>query len=193
MLVIYRRGIGMKVRCIDNGLRWDLLTVGKEYEGAIDTLDPKYIKLKLDDGMRENPSYRLSRFEIVNEYEMEKTFREVIADIKEGEVWENTDIEIYIEFSGIEIKSKSGFNKSTISLLPEIDGKYKLQRKQYIFQEAFKAYEDGKEIESCVTGDRYLWNGITDLIKKKTYNEFHKLKSIGINEIRGKWYINEGK
>lgn len=69
--------------------------------------------------------------------------------------------------------------------------KFKLQRKQYTFEEAFKAYKNGKVIESCVTGDKYTWNGLTDLICKNGEDGYSKLKSIYIEEIKGKWYIND--
>ena len=78
---------------------------------------------------------------------MGKTFREVIADIKPGEVWES------------DIKIIKCTNDGNISVRSKIDGKteimnfnkcnlYRLQRKEYTFEEAFKAYEKGKEIES---------------------------------------------
>lgn len=117
---------------------------------------------------------------------MEKTFREVIADIKEGEVWESTYTKIYIGDYGIEIKSKSAFTEDTISLLPEEGGNYKLQRKEYTFTEAFAAYEEGKEIESCNSGVKYrLQHGGSDC-----YSNGTKTNVLCFGEIRGKWYIN---
>lgn len=128
------------------------------------------------------------------ENKMEKTFREVIADIKEGEVWVQTEEgyvteRIYCVDGGIYLtlkQSRSSFGTS---------GKYKLERKEYTFEEAFKAYEEGKEIESCIEGQRYKKEGGEDY-----YFDFNKEKYIllewdkdifTITSIRNKWYIND--
>ena len=117
----------------------------------------------------------------IKENNMEKTFREVIADIKEGEVWVNDTAPISF------IKLRPGgildFNKNVgINL----NVKYKLQRKEYTFEEAFKAYEEGKEIESCYSGGTYkLQNGGSDC-----FGGGQKKSTIAFSEIRGKWHIN---
>ena len=107
----------------------------------------------------------------IKENNMEKTFREVIADIKEGEVWENENRKITINDLGeIFIKDKiTGLR----SFNPKV--KYKLQRREYTFEEAFKAYEEGKEIQSASTDKIY-----------------HKEKDFlfASYEISKKWYIN---
>ena len=158
----------MKVRCIDC-LGLTKLEVGKIYEGELKfskwwEQDRWYIK-----GM-ENLCFREHAFEIVKEDNMEKTFREVIAYIKEGEVCINDTAPISI------IKLRPGeildFNKNVgINL----NVKYKLQRKEYTFEEAFKAYEEGKEIQSASTDKIY-----------------HKEKDFlfASYEISKKWYIN---
>ena len=72
---------------------------------------------------------------------------------------------------------------------------FKLQRKEYTFEEAFKAYEKGKEIESCIEGQRDKKEGGEDY-----YFDFNKGKYIllewdkdifTITSIRNKWYIND--
>ena len=158
----------MKVRCVDD-LGLTKLEVGKIYEGELKfsewwEQDRWFIK-----GM-ENLCFREHAFEIVKEDNMEKTFREVIADIKEGEVWVNDTAPISF------IKLRPGgildFNKNVgINL----NVKYKLQRKEYTFEEAFKAYEEGKEIQSASTDKIY-----------------HKEKDFlfASYEISKKWYIN---
>lgn len=118
-----------------------------------------------------------------------KTFREVIADIKKGEVWESeekiislmntNDVVITLKDRDRRINSM-GFVSSTL---------YHLQRKQYTFEEAFKAYEKGKEIESCYSQYKYKKEGGLDLYSK-TENEWYGEDSFEIDEIRGKWYIN---
>lgn len=111
-----------------------------------------------------------------------KTFREVIADIKEGEVWECGHILITKSNYGIELKGMSSYS----NYFTDDNKIFKLQRKGYTFEEAFKAYEEGKEIESCYSGDKYMiQHGGSDC-----YADGSKTGTIGFNEIRGKWYIN---
>lgn len=119
----------------------------------------------------------------IKEYDkMEKTFREVIADIKEGEVWESEnnscDVIIVKDMTGIQIRD---FKDNALVFFSD-SWKFKLRRKQYTFTEAWKAYEEGKEIESCVRGGRY------QLEKYSTVSEVNSF--IWFDEIRGKWYIN---
>lgn len=120
--------------------------------------------------------------------EIERTFREVIADIKEGEVWECRSKYIQRFADGIQIYHKEK-GKSTPSMLMRNNDKFKLQRKEYTFEEAFKAYEEGKEIESCYSQYKYKKEGGLDL-HSKTENEWYGEDNFEIDEIRGKWYIN---
>lgn len=127
--------------------------------------------------------------EEVKEDKMEKTFREVIADIKPGEVWESENnscnIRITRTKTGISIRD---FNDNAIVWFDD-DFKFKLQRKEYTFEEAFKAYEEGKEIESCKfkykkrNGQDYFYSN-TSQAWEKHYEGFL------LQEIRNKWYIN---
>ena len=121
----------------------------------------------------------------IKEDNIEKTFREVIAMIKEGEVWESRSKYIKRFPAGIQIYHREK-GRTTPSMLMADNDKFKLQRKEYTFEEAFKAYEDGKEIESCYSGDKYMiQHGGSDC-----YADGSKTGTIGFNEIRGKWYIN---
>ena len=156
----------MKVRCYDNSYFEDCLTVGKIYD--VKEIKENYYVIKDDKGITN--LFWHGNFEIVKEDNMEKTFREVIADIKEGEVWVNDTAPISF------IKLRPGgildFNKNVgINL----NVKYKLKRKEYTFEEAFKAYEEGKEIQSASTDKIY-----------------HKEKDFlfASYEISKKWYIN---
>ena len=156
----------MKVRCYDNSYLEDCLTVGRIYD--VKEIKENYYVIKDDKGITN--LFWHGNFEIVKEDNMEKTFREVIADIKEGEVWVNDTAPISF------IKLRPGgildFNKNVgINL----NVKYKLQRKEYTFEEAFKAYEEGKEIQSASTDKIY-----------------HKEKDFlfASYEISKKWYIN---
>lgn len=169
----------MKVRCIAAGSYSDELTTGKEYEVLSEI--GCYYQLKINDKGQGYQCYVKSRFKVIEEEKemKEKTFREVIADIKEGEVWEGGCFKVYIENGKINIDRIIKEKISGYGII--LDGKFKLQRKQYTFEEAFKAYENGKEIESCVSVEVYSLE-----------REKRKLQAIlfDIEEIRGKWYIN---
>lgn len=110
----------------------------------------------------------------IKEDNIEKTFREVIADIKEGEVWESRSKYIRRFNDGIQIYHKEN-GKATPSMLMADNDKFKLQRKQYTFEEAFKAYEEGKEIQSISSDKIYQ--------KERDY-------LFASYEISKKWYIN---
>ena len=114
----------------------------------------------------------------------EKTFREVIADIKEGEIWDSGYKEIRLYNGEIMIVSKD----SSFSMVFYDSTKYKLKRQLYSFEEAFKAYEEGKEIESVYSLHRYKKeNGEDVAIFIADWQEFDYFE---LYEIRGKWYIN---
>lgn len=174
----------MKVRCYDNSYLEDCLTVGRIYD--VKEIKENYYVIKDDKGITN--LFWHGDFEIVKENEMEKTFREVIADIKEGEVWECRSKYIQRFADGIQIYHKEK-GKSTPSMLMRNNDKFKLQRKEYTFEEAFKAYEEGKEIESCYSQYKYKKEGGLDLYSK-TENEWYGEDNFEIDEIRGKWYIN---
>lgn len=111
----------------------------------------------------------------------ELTFIEVIANIKDGEIWENEKqrvARIYINKLGnVQLEGDDIDFAQNFSTCVDLNAKYKLKRKKYSFTEAFKAYEEGKEIESCISGERYK----LDDIKLLVYAE----------EIKGEWYIND--
>lgn len=128
---------------------------------------------------------------------MEKTFKEVIADIKEGEVWESELGNMIIKNeTGIRITHENVYAGGFFVAIFDDKTKYKLQRKQYTFEEAFKAYEEGKEIESCESGEKYAKNlvyGDDCKLIQETNNWLHHAKLeeiISFDEIRNKWYIN---
>ncbi|WP_250455947.1 hypothetical protein [Clostridium tertium] len=122
----------------------------------------------------------------------ERTFKEVIANIKEGEVWESTIKTVSLINGAINIERKNKIE--TYYIYIKESELFKLQRKEYTFQEAFKAYEEGKEIESC-EGCKFkrcdkdvvlIIDFAGDKIKRSSCEELFSIK-----EIRGKWYIND--
>ena len=68
------------------------------------------------------------------------------------------------------------------------------KRPQYTFQEAFKAFEEGKEIESCESGFKFEIYEDATKIKREGYKTIYEYKAVKIfstEEIQGKWYIND--
>ena len=68
------------------------------------------------------------------------------------------------------------------------------KRPQYTFQEAFKAFEEGKEIESCESGFKFKIYEDKVRIKRVCYKVLYeclKVKIFSIEEILGGWYIND--
>lgn len=125
----------------------------------------------------------------------EKTFKEVIADIKEGQVWDDGFIKIEMISGTISIGSlnEKPF-KNIIAFVINPCRKFKLKRKEYTFEEAFKAYEEGKEIESCEGCKFKKINEDNLLIINFAKCNIERCESeniFSIKEIRGKWYINE--
>ena len=123
---------------------------------------------------------------------MEKTFREVIRVIKEGEVWERNIIS-----GNIKIKLEDDFIMiwKDDELVFTFGNKYKFKTNQeeYTFEEAFKAYEEGKEIMSLF--DNICYKKIKNEYKCKMYEDpmyITESDTFLIDEIRGKWYI-EGR
>lgn len=111
---------------------------------------------------------------------MKKTFREVIADIKEGEVWESHCKKIIgFKDGDFEIRDNDG-HKFGNAVSIRSANKYRLKRKEYTFEEAFKAYEEGKEIESLDSNKKYYQDRSNEGL----------IDYLNIEEIRGKWYIN---
>ena len=132
------------------------------------------------------------------ENKMEKTFREVIRDIKEGEVWECTRKDARIKrvrLNGTVDEGLLTFDYGEMitedkSAIRSAD-KFKLKRKEYTFEEAFKAYEEGKEIESNI-GMRFKKFHKTDKYFVKATGEWVvNLVGFELEEIRNKWYIND--
>lgn len=122
---------------------------------------------------------------------MEKiTFREVIANIKKGEVWESYTLRISLSDDDcIEIRSTTGELEDGIIIWEEIG--FALKRKEYTFEEAFKTYEEGKEIESLFNCCRYKKESGVDLFQLPHESRWRENEGgFFIREIREKWYIN---
>lgn len=155
-------------------------------KGRIATIVEAYDLFYDIDIDREGWMWSEEMFEKIEEKESnnmkELTFREVIANIKEGEVWEcSTEADwnikaIKCEKGEIEIS----FKEVTKGYCFDLNVRFKLKKPQYTFQEAFKAFEEGKEIESCVSSEVY-----------KGKEEYRNPYLLSPREIRGQWYIND--
>lgn len=177
----------MKVRCINAGNLTPLLVNGKIYEG----------ELVCDEGNKEMiwniKGFEHWRFEDFRFEEVkELTFQEVIANIKKGEVWEDDIFEVdRTKSEAIRIKDKhSGFIFSFHK-----EDSLQLKRKKYSFAEAFKAYEEGKEIECCYGGQKLKKENKKDYYFNYDKEEYVPLSFdevfFDIATIRSEWYIND--
>lgn len=127
---------------------------------------------------------------------MEKTFKEVITDIKDGEVWESKEKIIKLMNTNDIVIALKDRNRKINSMGFPSDTLYHLQRKEYTFEEAFKAYEDGKEIENVETKAK-IKKEINGLCcykferSKKWLAVDNDTNIFSIDAIRGRWYIND--
>ena len=187
----------MKVRCIDNidfyGEEIERLKLNKVYD-VVKEDDSGYV---ITDENGEDRWFTAFRFEVVEDEEVKDmveinegiNFAEVMNHILDGQTWSNGTLAITKEQHGISIK---------VGDVPYIftnDHKeFRLQkpRKQVSFNEAFEQYEEGKEIISLVSNERYkkidgndkLWCGFDN---KWVDNDFE----MELVEIRGKWIVKD--
>lgn len=128
----------------------------------------------------------------------EKTFREVIRDIKEGEVWECTRKDARIKrvrLNGTVDEGLLTFDYGEMitedkSAIRSTD-KFKLKRKEYTFDEVYKVYKEGKEIESVHSGYRYKKENGRDLFFSKISETWKENNEFKTKEIINMWYIND--
>lgn len=174
--------------CDKKGMRW---VIGDDT--TYDNNYYKYVERTCYRGGRElltfghenyfkNKGIEIIKWEVKEMKEL--TFKEVIANIKENEVWESDYKTVEIKGSVLEITDK--YRK--IRLRFGDDTQFKLQRKEYTFEEAFKALKIGKEIESLVSGEKYE---IIESEFRLPTGDPGKNIVISYKEIEGKWYIND--
>lgn len=179
----------MKVKAKVDG--WDIIK-DKIYE--VIKLDKCEDALIIDEVGKKNWLYE-GDYEIVEEGNnmKELTFREVITNIKDGEEW------VSIKCDALERIYKRGnvihFDfTDEFTAVSDKEALYTLQRKQYTFEEAFKAFEEGREIESCIDGYSYKIQGkvLIVLFKGEEISRMNKKNTAwNIQQIKGKWYIND--
>lgn len=178
------------------------LTEGKIYNVLeTDEYMVKIIEKIIDDVNEAHWSWE-NKYEVIKEDNMkELTFKEVITNIKEGEVWESLNPksnikEVSLQDWGISLVTRSDINAEDVYFGVNNNTKFKLKRKKYSFTEAFKAYEEGKKIESCISTNIYFkGENETDCCihmntKSFYYKEIIDFEQFNLEEIRGEWYID---
>lgn len=89
----------------------------------------------------------------------ELTFKDVVANIKENEVWESLNPksnikEVSLRHWGISLVTRRHIEAEDIFFGINNDTKFRLKRKKYSFKEAFKALEEGSNEE--IRGEWYI-------------------------------------
>lgn len=171
--------------------KWDIFKEGTSYSFFINGIAITRLDLDKAQGLK------IIEWEIDTMKELKSL--EVIANIEEGQAYKCTRKNARVKA----IKRKIVDNKDVIEFLVdgkcgyssfaiEVDDTFTLHRKEYTFQEAFKAYEEGKEIESDFNGYKYKKiNGIDMRLKYMGEEWEENFGGFDMLEIRGAWYIND--
>ena len=126
---------------------------------------------------------------------MIKTYREVLQDIRPGEVWESIGNCNIKSISYIDKEIRIEFYSSAICHILNDNAEFKLKKEEVEFEDAIKALKEGKIIESCETlrlckmDERLIGKKIilTKAINSSVWTDLYTVfKS---EEIFGKWYI----
>lgn len=131
---------------------------------------------------------------------MVKTYREVLQDIRPGEIWECIESDSiirairYYKDEGLEMEYTT-FSQSGIFYV-DIDKKFRLKKDEVEFEDAVKALKEGKTIESCETSSLYKIRrrcmDDTILTSKQDSPSWLDLDcNFKTKEVLGKWCIYE--
>lgn len=180
----------MIARCITD--RDSVLTKGRTYEVTQSKDDRMYVLT--DDGGYTNEKFK-DKFEVINDKGL-KTFKEVITNIKDGEVWVCSTIETEIKRMESKIYIGNSRGKGCDNHVGQFisdENKFGLRRNKVSFTEAFESYEKGLEIESCISELRFKGNEnneirVMDGRDMDVCTEEQAMFSI--EEIKGKWFVN---
>lgn len=115
-----------------------------------------------------------------------KNFREVIRDIKEGEVWESKNRTIRVKYGNITIENKTGFKTKTNVFDENV--KYELKQQPVTFEEVLNSDKWCKVEHELLRDDYYKKYDRLDILMYNITMTFKpdELKSIIKN---GKWYL----
>ena len=129
---------------------------------------------------------------------MIKTFEEIIMNIKGHQIWKplasdsrvkNIECIELNNVDGILIRLGDKYDSEFI----QSDMKFELEQKEVSFEEAIKAFKEGKEIESCVTGTKYkiahTGEKVIHYYDEYAYDAI--APNFSLESSLGMWYINE--
>ncbi|MCH1964422.1 hypothetical protein MCG45_16450 [Clostridium perfringens] len=175
---------------------YDFVQEMKKYReklAKIEFVCDRFVLLDIDNQEFAWTKDMLEKIEVKNN--MKKlTFKEVVVNIKEGEIWESNTLYIKKEKDSIDIWNNKP-SKIVKSILD--DTLFTLQRKQYSFEEALKALEERKQIENMERQKYHLdTEGNVIYTFDVANEEIRKIFDVediifSLEEIRGKWYIND--
>ena len=116
-----------------------------------------------------------------------KTFKEIISEgICPGDIWRGEYFILSNVDDGIYIEHVDGsFDCGGILIYPSDE--FELQPKQYDVGYAISELLNGKEIESVVTGRKYK----RECKGSAYFSDGTKIVIFSLDELRGKWYIND--
>lgn len=126
---------------------------------------------------------------------MKKNFIEVMRDIKDGETYLCTSNKFTIRSitnCGGTFLIEQGMVSGMLTI--NQDARFVLKKNKHDFTKAFDAYNNGYEIESVVTGNKYvILNGFefVEINGEHGRQQSHICSRFRSDELRGEWYINE--
>ena len=131
---------------------------------------------------------------------MVKTYREVLQDIRPGEIWECIESDSiirairYYKDKAIEMECTPSSQSGIFYV--DIDKKFRLKKDEVEFEDAIKALKEGKTIESCETSSLYKIKrrcmDDTILTSKQNSPSWLDLDcNFKTKEVLGKWCIYE--
>lgn len=181
----------MKVRCIYKNSSY------LEYNKVYDVLGEAGNMYIVQDKNNDRACFYKRKFQEVKEMN-ELTFKDVIENIKDGESYRA------IYEKGLGNRPTITRNQNSIEIdfplktdcyLFTGDMLFELVRKAYTFEEAFRAYEEGKEIECCYGGQKLKKENEKDYYFNYDKEEYVPLSFdeafFDIATIRSEWYIND--
>lgn len=121
---------------------------------------------------------------------MNKTFTEVLKDIKPNQEYININENSNLKKINMNLNGNIEFKMLDVTkdLISDKNDKFKLLNK-VSFIEAMREYNQGKEIESVLSGNKYKIKKNKHHVNRNGYI-YEVDGSMQINEINNLWYIN---
>lgn len=173
----------MKIRITEETLD---MTEGKEYK----ILDSGDDLIMVIDDIGDEHWLSECEYEIVEGNNM-KNFREVIRDIKEGEVWENKTQrigKIYINENGfLQLEGENGFS-CNYSTCADLEAVYELKQQPVTFEEVLNSDKKCMVEHEKLTHETFKEYVDFDVLMNRLSRTFFEVQ---LKEIikNGKWYL----